>query len=537
MGSDVSFGGIFMHYPLHFTKNIQPPLSQPAGSDASINKLIAQEDNTKQILSSPFLGGLKKKLKRNKKKTPKQKPQILHKKKGSIETNFRERQEKNKESLVNTILITIGKALVLGAIGLGKFIKNIIIGTSRGVVILILIITNKDNKRKDVIKNLKTNIHNKKEDISRLPLLSKILFIIFIILTIAFIVSITTYKIKENQSAIKQAYNNKIQAIVDKKNAADASIIYGNDQRATTLLQEAKDIIVQLPQDKKEEQDKIFQLNSEIDTILMKLRKITTTDTEIIADLKEINPDIKTRFLTRIDNTLLAYGEEDTSFYKINLIDNSKETKDHSNITNLSLGSTPKEQDMIVFISGEAGIAEYNKESSLLSTREIVFPFDNVKLSDIFVYNRKLYALDTNNNQIYRHNQTQVGYDKGTNWIKDNTSVDIKDAVSLAIDGDLFVLKKNGEILKLTGGQKQDFAITGLDPILDNPTQIWTYNGVENIYVLESTNKRVIILNKEGKMLNQYTDDAWQNPTSMIVDEEEKTIYVLDDNKIYKFNY
>ncbi len=538
LNSDISFGGILMHYPSsYFPKHSTPINQHSAGSDASINKLIAHEETTKEILSPPFLGGLKKKLRENKIKKTNQQSQILRKKKGDIETNFRKRQEKNKESLTNTILITIGKALVLGTIGLAKFIKNTTIKIGRSTVMFILLITNKDNKRKDVVKNIKTSIIDKKENISKLPILSKVLFISSIILATIFIISVTTYKIKENQAVTKQAYDNQIQAIVDKKNAADASIIYGDDQRATTLLQEAKDIVTKLPQDKKEDEYKVSQLYNEIDDVLMKLRKITTIDHKILINLKELNPEADTTYLAKIDSTLVAYGEKDTSLYKINLIDNSHETKDRSNITNLLLGSTPKEQDMIVFINGDAGISQYNKESSLLSTKEIVFPFDNVKLSDIFVYNRKLYTLDTNNNQIYRHSQTQVGYDKGTTWIKDSTSIDIKDAVSLAIDGDLFVLKKNGEIIKLTGGQKQDFTITGLDPILDNPTQIWTYNGIENIYVLESTNKRVIILNKEGKMLNQYTDDAWQNPTSMIVDEEEKTIYVLDDNKIYEFNY
>ncbi len=537
--SDISFGGILMHYPSGMPKTGRSSIYQEKGSDASINKLIAQEKTTEEIMSPPILKGVRKKIKeyRSKEKEDATETIITKKKKGNIETNFRKRQDGTQQSLINTILITFGKTLVLGTIGLFRLIKKITIKVGRGSILLFLLITNKDKKRQDVIKNIKNNIHEKKENFYKLPMLSKILFVSSIILVIVFLGSITTYKVKENWQAEKQAYTNQIQSVIDKKNAADASIIYGNNERALTLLQEAEQIVKELPSSNKKEKDKILELSNEVDSVLMKLRKLSVVEPEIIADLTQINSNVDTTQLAKIDNTLITYGEKDISFYKINLNGNSVETKDHSNITRLLFSSTPKEQDMIMFTTGDSSIAEYNKESSILSTKDIGFANDDVLLSDIFVYNRKLYSLDPKNNQIYRHSQTQTGYDKGTAWIKDGGDIDITDGVSLSIDGDVFVLKKNGEIIKITGGQKEEFNITGLDPALTNPTQIWTYNGLQYIYILESTNKRVVVLDKEGKMVNQYTTDSWQNPTSMIVEEENKTIYILDSNKIYKFNY
>jgi len=541
LDSDISFGGILMHYPSSMPKTDLSSIYQEKGSDASINRLVAQEKNTKEIMSPPILKslkGVKKKIKEYRPKENKNENEtiITKKKKGNIETNFRRRQDGGQQSLLNTILITLGKTLVLGTVGLFKLLKKLAIQIGRGSILLFLLITNKDKKRQDVIKNIKNNAHEKKENFYQLPILSKILFVSSIILAIVFLSSITTYKIKENWQAEKQAYNNQIQSVIDKKNAADASIIYGNDERALSLLQEAEQIVKELPSGNKKEKDKILELSNEVDSVLMKLRKLSVIKPETIADLTQVNSNANTTKLTKIDNTLLAYGEKDISFYKVNLNGNSIEIKDHNNITNLAYSSTPKEQDKIVFVNGDSSIAEYNKESSLLSTKDIGFANEEVLLSDIFVYNRKLYSLDPKNNQIYRHSQTQTGYDKGTAWIKDD-NINLSDGISLAVDGDLFVLKKNGEIIKMAGGQKQDFNITGLDPTLDNPIQIWTYNGLQNIYILEPTNKRVILLDKEGKMINQYTSNSWENPTSMIVEEENKTIYILDSNKIYKFNY
>jgi len=53
---------------------------------------------------------------------------------------------------------------------------------------------------------------------------------------------------------------------------------------------------------------------------------------------------------------------------------------------------------------------------------------------------------------------------------------------------------------------------------------------------LEPTNKRLVIIDKTGKMVKQYTADEWIGPTGFQVDEKKQRVYILDDNKIYIFN-
>ena len=88
------------------------------------------------------------------------------------------------------------------------------------------------------------------------------------------------------------------------------------------------------------------------------------------------------------------------------------------------------------------------------------------------------------------HNPTQTGFNKGVDWIK-TEGIDLEDSVSLSIDGDVFVLKSNGEILKFAKGEEIEFT-TKIDPALENPNDVWTYNDVNKIYVFEQTNKRII---------------------------------------------
>ena len=200
----------------------------------------------------------------------------------------------------------------------------------------------------------------------------------------------------------------------------------------------------------------------------------------------------------------------------------------------MSEATVPKENDKVIFITKDSTIAEYDKATGALSAKTITYPNDGAKISTGFMYNRKLYLVDTAHQQIYKHSLTQTGYDKGSAWVKD-ASVNLTNAVSIAVDGDVFVLNKNGEILKLVGGEKQAFAIVGLEPPLKAPTFIWTYNNINNLYILEPDAKRVVVTDKDGKFIGQYTTAEWKHPTAMSVDTDKKVIYILDDNKIYKF--
>jgi hypothetical protein len=548
LNNELSFGGIIFHFPnkSKIPKTGKQPRGVDRGSAQSLNKMIEQERSTDEIMSPPLMGNIKgtfknflterKELKAQKKLESvqdKRKKTINVKKKGSIETNIRQPEE--GESIVNTVLITIGRGLVNLVITIFNLLKVTIIFIGKSLLNLFILTTNRGGGRQIILDGYSQKMNEKKDSFINIPLSSKILLIATIILATIFIGSLTTFKLKENREASLQAYNNQIQTITDKKNAADASIIYNDNERAMTLLQEAKDNINMLPDSNKEEKEKIMELNEEVDVSLMKLRKLSVINPEIIADITQTNPEAQTKKLAMIDETLIAYGNDDVNLYKINYINKGVEQVIHNTIPHLLSADTPKENDKIIFITGKETLARYNKESSNLSKIDVTFPHNDTWITDLVIYNLRSYILDTNNNQIYRHNPTQTGYDKGTDWIKG--TVDLNDAVSITIDGDIYILKQSGDIYKFEGGNKTDFNITGLDPKLENPIKIWTYNDVQNIYILEPTNQRVVVLNKEGKMLEQYTATEWQSPTGMIVNESNKEIFILDNNKVYKFNF
>ncbi len=450
-----------------------------------------------------------------------------------IETNTRLRNNNKKENLFSIILVAVGKALVATCFGIFRIIKKIMISLWKILVAFIIIITNHGNNRRSVIDKIKKKIEEKKIYIISLPLLSKLLFIFTILFAIVFVGSISFLRIKEQKDIVSQNYQNTIQSIVDKTDAADAAMIYNDDNKAFSLLKEAQTSLLEIPTDTSERENKKNELESKIEIALQKLQKLNVINPTIITNLIEENENVNVTKIVSIEDTIIAYGPNDTTHYLIDQDTKSVEKKQHNSIPNLFAASTPKEDDTTIFITGKTDIALYNKDSGTLSNKEISTPNKESKLVDLTVYNTRIYSLDPTNNQIYKHNKTQTGFDQGTTWLKED--IDISDGVSITIDGDIFVLKRNGQIIKLESGRPVNFEIKGLDPSLDQPSIIWTYNDIEHLYILEPTNKRVIILDKTGKLINQYTSLDWQNPTGMVVDEEKGIIYVLDSNKLYEF--
>lgn len=537
LDSENSFGGILFRLlpQSEAPKTGKQPLTLKQGSAASLNRFIAAQKHTAETLSPPIIDQFTKQIKSKLQKRGKRKEAEQELKKrhcGQMETNFRPRSNTPQMSWFNTILIYIGRGLVSAALVLFRILKRILQSTGKGLLMLFILLTNKNNGRQEMISVFKDGMERKKRFLSALPLPSKFLLAITLVAAVAFIGSLSYFKIKEGIEAKQQAYAATLQAAQDKKDAADASLIYGDTTKAFTLLQEAKTMLASFTPKKKDEERR-NQIVSSIEESLRKLRKMALVTPQVLVDLSTAATPIKAERIASIGDWLVVYGKDDKVLYRFNRNTNSSEFKEFDAAFHPIGDTTPKEQDAMFMLGTNNKVAEYNAENGTLSPRDITYPGTEPHIVDIFLYNSRLYTLDQKQQKLYKHSKTQTGFDKGTPWITE-TNVDLSSATALAIDGDIFILTAN-TLLKFSAGKLGSFSTPGLDPALTNPTDIWTYNDVNNIYILEPTNKRVIVISKEGELQQQYTADNWQNPTGMVVDEKNKIIYILDSNIVYSF--
>lgn len=444
-------------------------------------------------------------------------------------------KKKSNQSIYEKILVLIGKSLVLLFTSIIFVTKKIISTLLHILTNTFYLITNKSGQRTIIIDRFINTINDRRERIRNVSMISKILFISLILLAIIFLGSIVYIKIRENKEAKLAQYESAIQTIMDKKDEAEAKLLYGEDAKALSILEETGKLIEILSKDTEEEQNKYQELKNLNDDILNKLQKMNSVETEIVADFTDKKPKHELQMITNLGDDIFAYSYDDEDIYLANLISKDIQVKNHDNQKNLIDADTPKEDDKIIFLAKNNTVFEYTKSTQSLSSKDISFPVNDVNLTNLAIYNRRIYVLSPDTEQIYKHTPTQTGYDRGVAWISKKSN-SLKNAISLAVDGNIFVLTSDAKILNFYSGEERNFEIQGIHPELQNPTKIWTYTDSDYLYILEPSSKRVVLLDKDGNFIEQYTTNEWKEPTDMLVDEDNKVVYVLDDNKIYKFS-
>ncbi len=534
-----SFGGCILYIPKK--QNIpktgrQPVHTKEAGSAESMRGLLDQQRKTEETLAPPLFSYLKKNVERLKNREEVGEEEMMTAHRHQETRRSRKQMAESESSLggkINIFLTLLGKALVAGVGGILLVVKQILFTIIIFLKNIFFVITNYHGQRSAVLNNMGRWFKARKDFIVRLPFISKVLLVVAVIFGITFMGSVAYMRFAEKRALEQETYTNTVQAIKDKKDAAEASLIYHDTNKALTLLQEGKNLLASLPQESDAQEATHKDLSGQLESLLANLRRLTTVSPELLLDVSSTTESGIFNNIEMLAGKVILFGAGDKSYIVFDPVTKESQKHTHETLPQLAAASTPKEEDTIFFVTREATLASYQKDTQSIVQKDISFPIPEVSIVDVFVYNRRLYSLDQEQNQIYKHEPISTGYGKGAGWVKEEDA--LQNPVSLTIDGDVFVLSDSGEITKFVSGKKEQFSITGLDPALDHPTRIWTYNDVVNLYVLEPTNKRVVVLGKDGKLVQQYTANEWLAPEDMLVDEVNKTIYVLDGNKLYTF--
>lgn len=148
-------------------------------------------------------------------------------------------------------------------------------------------------------------------------------------------------------------------------------------------------------------------------------------------------------------------------------------------------------------------------------------------------YGGNLYLLDTGNSRIWKYIAAEKGFSEIHEYLNPDTLLDLSQATGMAVDGGVWVGTKDGKILRFIQGREETFAPRGVDPGLGKMLVVATTEDDKNLYVLDSDNKRVVVLDKDGVYLAQYVWTGNLVPTQLVVSEKLKLILLLADGKLY----
>lgn len=541
-----SFGGLILHLKEEKELSVIKKRQTTIGSVNSLRNLFATENNTTNTLSPSLMNNLNDRLKnsfRNEEKEeqvlPTNEANPLPVEIGSAHVRLYQGKlpEVKKNDIYKNYLLNAGKLMWVGIKYISTFvwlflllIFKFITGIGHLFGLVFFAATNYQNRRRNIIENWSKQWTNFKYYLKNLPKTTKIFSLVSLCLVFVFIGSIFVIREKQQQIAEEKFTNDTIEQIVAHKNAAESAAIYKDNDNALNESYIANNLISQINCKKYLKDCEI--LTKQVNAVFSQVRKERLVETELIADWSKDTS--KLQKLVKINNEILAYTSSSPIIMVYDLL--TKQTKSiDSKLNNINHISTPKENDYAAILHNNKNISLYNPLDKSFTSANISYQNEDANISSFVIYNRRLYSLDIANNQIYKHENIKAGFGPGKEWIKD-ISTNVKSGQSITIDGDMFVSKADGSIEKLTTGQKQPFGIFGLDPALKNGSEIWTYTDKLYLYLLDSAGKRLIILEKSGQLHEQIVAKEWTNPTGMIIDEQNKTAFILDNNKIYQIN-
>ncbi|MBL8030320.1 MAG: hypothetical protein JNN11_03665 [Candidatus Doudnabacteria bacterium] len=193
------------------------------------------------------------------------------------------------------------------------------------------------------------------------------------------------------------------------------------------------------------------------------------------------------------------------------------------------------------FKSGQAAV--YNGEalsiwnyqtgqtgSPLISS---VPPKDTIAGLAFYPTNNRIYLIDRQKSQIISFQINQNTLQKPVVSISEPG---LSAAEDLAIDSSIYVLKPTG-IVKFSAGKLAAFEMPFLFDSYTGGGKIYTQVGWKNLYLLDIAKKRLLIMDKQGNMINMLVSDKFTDLKDFVIDEENKTIYLLNGTELLKVNF
>jgi len=94
------------------------------------------------------------------------------------------------------------------------------------------------------------------------------------------------------------------------------------------------------------------------------------------------------------------------------------------------------------------------------------------------------------------------------------------------VDGDVFVIGKEGAVKRFKGGAEAGFPLSGLDRPLKG-SGLALLSPADEVYIADSANKRVVVTNRDGVFRRQLVSNAFTDLRAIAVDAGSGQIYVI----------
>jgi len=353
----------------------------------------------------------------------------------------------------------------------------------------------------------------------KISLLLGVILIVFLSFSIYFgIQKNKTQKTEKQYQELKSEIVSQIENINQTKNLSLDSA-----REAATAAQTTIKKMVAL----KVHQDEIEKFNSQLETILSQTGSSENYIPDFFYDTSNIisNP----QFQKIIFN--------DNKIYLLDLINGRIDYLDVESKSTKSVLISDKIKSAINFTLDKTSLYLMDKENIYLFDKSDLvskISLTDIKPTDFKFWNGAAYVVDSENQTIWKFTPNSSGFSKAQNWLKNDDKLDLG-AVSLSINGKIWVLHQNGTIVPYLSGIKEDF----------NPSQTSQFTKSDNLDVTQEKellsfidNDNIVYLyQKSGELLSKYNLGQLK-VNDIAFDEKNNFLYLLStDQKIYRQSF
>ncbi len=313
---------------------------------------------------------------------------------------------------------------------------------------------------------------------------------------------------------------------------ADTFLLQGERQSAAEYLKKSQESVQHVLSSKSKtfRSDAQFLL-ADIQEKQLQVENAKKVTAQLLADLGVKNDNLDSVGLLELNGTLYVHDLKNVYKTVRNIVEKGLPISDKETI--LAAGSR-EDQNTVLFLTDAPRILEYREGLiSPMSTQD-----DTWKRGlDLKTFGKYAYILDPVENQIWKYERQRAQYAPAIAY---NQGADLSRAISIAIDGAIYVLSDDGTIQKIFRGVKADYAFRELPstPFLGKNLKLFTSPEHEFLYVLDPDNARILIFTK-GEQFATYKKQVIfevANAKDFVIDDAGQKVNILTKDKIYEFS-
>ncbi len=355
----------------------------------------------------------------------------------------------------------------------------------------------------------------------------RVTFGIVAILAILLLVSIILGVSKKISSSRQNSFNQTYDLSLHQYEEAKA-LLGLNNLRAVTLLTDAKTSLEKLAKDMPKtgaDTDKLNLLLGQINEGLAEAGQSYKVTPEVFLDLNLVKEGALGKNLSVSKENMVVSDNKNSALYQVNVAQKSSQIlAGGENLRGASFTGLGQDKAYVLTDNGVVEVGLKNKSVSLRIKKDS----DWGEVKTLVAFSGNLYVLT--NNQIWKYASAESGFGSKKSYFVGEPN--LSNLSSMAVDGSVWVA--SGKLLKFTQGKQEDFNVQGLDKELGSALLIFTDDETKNLYILDKSNSRVVVLEKTGNYKSQYTFSGLGEVSDMAVSESAGKIFLLSGSKIYE---